>query len=436
MSIAPIDSQMKGVLWSQTSKEPDVQNTTSPISAEYDLAVVGGGFCGLSIALHASLQGLSVILIEAGKIGNGASGRNGGFAVPQFPGAMLPSDVEKLLGSKKANRLCEIVGGGPAFMFDQINTYGIQCDPEQNGWVQPAHSNRTLSRVRTVFQEWKALGADVQWLDSDQIKATLGASGYLGGWLAHEGGAVNPYALCQGLARVAVKNGAHIIQNAPVTEIKSNGSIKNVRIADFDIRARKVAITTNGYTSSLYPGLKKSVIPVRLFHTFTKPLTAEQQRSVLPSRVCCTDLRKSGGVARYDAAGRLISAGAVFSIGDAKTNAEKHVKKRIRLIFPQLVNPEIEYYWEGYCAYSKTHLPSVQILDQDVYAILGFSTRGVSLAQNLGKEFASYLAENITLDDVPVQVGGLDEIPLQGTLSTLGGYAFPALKAMDWLRLS
>jgi len=436
MSAVPIDPQMENVVWSQTSKEQEVNCTATPTSSEYDLIVVGGGFCGLSIALHAALDGMSVLLTEAGKIGNGASGRNGGFVVPQFPGAMTPSAVEKILGPKKTECLCELVGKGPAFVFELIEKYGIQCDAEQNGWVQPAHSTKALGKTRKVFNEWAARGMDVQWLDKDKMKEMLGAPNYLGGWLAPTGGTVNPYALCLGLARTLISKGVHVLEYSKVSEIRTEDSGNIVKADGQEFKAKKVVITTNAYTNGIYPGLEKTIIPVRLFHAVTKPLSVEMQKTVLPSRVCFTDLRKSGGVARYDHEGRLFSAGAVFAIGNARKNAISHSKKRINLLFPEIKDPEIEYYWEGYCALSQSHLPSVHVLKKNVYAVLGFSTRGVSLSQNLGREFARYLSGNISIDDIPVQVGELEEIPFQGIQQYLGGYAFPVFKTIDALKLS
>ena len=413
-----------------------MQASDVSLASDYDLAVVGGGFCGLSIALHAAQQGMSVVLLEAGKIGNGASGRNGGFAVPHFPGTIRPSQVQQLLGRRKADRLCEIVSGGPSFVFDQIRQYQIRCDAEVNGWMQPAHSQKALKRVRAVFEDWKALGVDVRWLDQGEIGEGLGAAGYLGGWLSPTGGTVNPLALCHGLARAALGHGAHIVEDSRVVDIERDGRAIVVRTAAGDLMARKVAIATNGYTDALFPGLQQSVVPVRLFHTFTKPLSESQQSSILPSRMCFTDVRKSGGFCRYDPNGRILSGGAVFAVGDKRANGVRHAQKRLRLFFPQLGEPEIEYYWEGYCAVTPTWLPSILTLDRDIYAILGFSTRGVSLAQNLGREFAYFLGEKRSMEDLPVHVGPAESIPWQAAKSVLGGYAPPVFNAMDRLGLT
>lgn len=433
MQTAPIDASLSGVLWAETSKEPAVARTRPAVASQYDVAVVGGGFCGLSIALHAALQGLSVILFEAGSIGNGASGRNGGFVVPHFPGTLRPSEVRELLGRRRADRLCALVSGGPSFVFDQIRQFQIACDAEQKGWVQPAHSKKSLPKVRAVFEEWKALGAEVEWLDRGDVGAALGTSGHHGGWVSPSGGTVNPFALCQGLARVAINHGAHILQDARVTEIRRLDGVASLRCADMDVKARKVVIATNGYTDALHPGLQRSVIPLRLFHTFTKPLTEDQQAAVLPTRLCFTDVRKSGGFCRYDSKGRILSGGAVFAIGDKKANGIRHSRERLGMFFPQAADLEFEYYWEGYCAVTPTYLPSVQVLDTDIYAVLGFSTRGVSLAQILGREFAGFLGETLSPDDLPLHVGPVAPIPWQPAKAEMAKFAFPAFKVADRL---
>lgn len=430
------DSTMAGVLWADTVKEAPVRAQPPEAGAEYDLAVVGGGFCGLSVALHAAKSGLSVGLYEAGVIGNGASGRNGGFVVPHFPGGVTLREVAGLIGEKKAQRLCALVADGPQFVFDQVRQYQIECDDEQNGWVQPAHSEKSLRRVRAVYEDWQAFGADVEWLDTEQVSAQLGSPGFLGGWKNGAGGTLNPFALCRGLARAAVNHGASIHEHTPIDRITRDGDRVSVRFGESTSTARKVLIATNGHTGSVWDGLQRSVIPIRLFHVFTKPLAPDQQEKVLPGRLCFTDLHKSGGFCRYDPAGRILSGGAVFALGDPRQAGIRHAKQRLGLFFPHLPEPEIEYYWEGYCALTPPYLPALQIVDKNVYAIIGFSTRGVSLAQNIGRVAANFLAEELALDDFPLPVTELERIPWQGLKAFLGGYAIPYFKAVDRWGLS
>ena len=159
------DPAADGVSWAQTSKEEAVSTIPPVDGAQYDVAVVGGGFCGLAAALQTARAGMSVALFEAGVVGAGASGRTGGLVVPHFPGGISLSSVRDLLGARKGDALGELVAQGPSRVFDMVREYQIQCDAEQKGWVQPAHSSKSLPKVRKVYDDWKGFGADVEWLD-------------------------------------------------------------------------------------------------------------------------------------------------------------------------------------------------------------------------------------------------------------------------------
>ena len=430
-----IDPSLANVHWAATSKEPTFTGTNATPLLEYDLAVVGGGFCGLSIALHAAREGLSVVLLEAGSVGCGASGRNGGYAVPHFPSSVTTEDLYEVLGKDRAERLAALVAGGPTFVFDLIKELDIHCDPEQVGWIQPAHSEKSLAKVDRAFQSWRSRGINVEWLDADEVSRRTGAVGYIGGWFGKTGGLVNPYALVQGLARTATQFGAHIFENATVVGIDSSGAAKVVKTDRAEFTARKVVFATNAHTPHLYPGLDRSVIPVRLYHCITRPLTPEELRVTLPARTPFTDLRKSGGFARLTADNRLLPGGAVFVAGD-QNYGYRHAKHRIAELFPHLRDIQIDQYWEGYCALTEASIPAIQELETNVYSVIGFSTRGVALAQTLGREMALLMAEKKTEAEMPVRVGPVQKIFLQPVKQFLGGYTFPVYKARDRLGLT
>lgn len=438
-AIDRIEPNLTGVIWTKTSKETPVSYPPLANDEDVDLVVVGAGFAGLSVALHAARAGLSVALLEAGTVGNGASGRNGGYAVPHFPGALLPSQVEARLGKRKGQALVALVGQGPDLMFEQIRQYQIRCDPEQNGWAQPGHSEKSLAKCRAVYEEWKALGAPVEWLDRDAVGALLGAAGYLGGWRRASGGTVNPYALCIGLARAATAEGAVIHERSPVERVYREQGRSVAVSGRHVVRGRKLIVTTNGYTDALTPGLDRSGISVRLFHCATPPLPADLQQQVAPSRICFTDLRKSGGFNRYDVDGRIISGGAVFTMGGPQSYGLTHARRRMHELFPQLKGrvDTFDTYWEGYCSITDSYLPNLQVLDEDTYSLLGFSTRGVALTQNIGRITGEFLAEKRSLDDVPLEVvSGVRSISMHGFKTLVGRNMFPVYKAMDRLGLT
>ncbi len=426
---------MKGVYWTGNSKEAPYDGRPVKQDGVYDLIVVGGGYCGLSIALNAAQLGLSVALLEAGIIGCGASGRNGGIVVPSLPGAKTTDDLLPFIGSSRADKLAQLVADGPATLFRLIDEHQILCDLDKTGWLQPAHSEQALLKAKRAFEFWRGRGAPVKWLGAGDIREKTGAPGYLGGWYSPNGGVINAYALAQGMARAAADAGAAIFQHEEVLSVARSEGAKVVKTARAAFKAKKVVFATNGHTPNVYAGLTQSVIPVRLFQCITRPLTEHERTQILPSRIPFTDLRKSGGFARLDAEHRLFSGGAVFTASN-QSYGVRHSALRVSQLFPQLGPVEFEHYWEGYCALTDAGIPAIQTLEEDVYSVVGFSTRGIALANTLGREFAQLLAEVKSESDMPVRVGSIQKIFMQPIKTFLGGYAFPVYKARDRLKMS
>ncbi|MAZ83707.1 MAG: hypothetical protein CME90_08865 [Hoeflea sp.] len=436
---SPIDTTLQGVVWKKTLGEEVLDHPHLRGEEVADLVVVGAGFCGLNIALHAAKAGLNVILLEAGRVGGGASGRNGGYNVPHFPGALAPSAVEKILGPKKGRALAELVVNGADAVFRQIDEYGISCSAEQKGWVQPAHSDASLQKVRKVHDEWKAFGAKVDWMSAADVADVLDASGYIGGWTNPTGGTVNPYSLCLGLARVCTSLGVRIFENSPVDGVIEDGDGTVVSAGKGRVRAPMAIFATNAYTGDFLPAVQRSVVPVYLYHVATKPLHGEAARTILPGRQCFTDLRKSGGFGRLDSDGRLISGGAVFAFGNKEAYGRRHALNRMKLLFPQLAKSglELDDYWEGYCAVTDTFLPHVLRLGSNVFSVGGFSTRGVNLAQVLGRVVGEFAAGKIGLEDIPVDL--LDErrdVAYWPIKARAARYIFPIYQIRDRLGLT
>ncbi len=434
---APLDPSLRGVIWAETCKEDRVGHPSLQHDCEVDLTVIGAGFCGLSTALGAAGEGLSVAVLEAGRVGNGASGRNGGFVVPQFPGTVTPSDAQAWLGVRKGRALAHLVSDGPSLVAARIRAHSIACDAECHGWLQPAHSRASLRRVRAVYEQWRALGYDVEWLDGEAVAALTGASGYLGGWRRANGMSVNPYALCLGLARAAQAAGARIFEGTRATRISPGGERVVVDAGAARVSTRKVVVATNGYTADLLPGLARSAVPVQLFHTATEPLPESLRKSILPTRSCFTDTRRSGGFARYDCDGRLLSGGLVTEWGRRREAGEAHARRRMAELFPQLGPVDVRSWWTGYCAVTENFLPRLQVLAPRVFAIGGYSTRGVALSQNLGALLGEFCAERLGLDELPIAVTeGAHRMPLQRLKALAARYVFPCYRALDRLGLS
>lgn len=434
------DLSLDGVHWVPRSREAHVETPrVGTARDEYDLAVIGGGYTGLSVAFNAARHGLSVLVLEAGSIGCGASGRNGGFVVPHFAGPLSVDDVGAFVGAARKQRFADVVAEGPGYVFDLIRRYQIDCDAEQNGWVQPAHSHAALEKVRRVYEAWRAHGHDVEWLDGEGVRERTGSPSYLGGWYGASGGTVNPYALTLGLARVARSHGVDIREHAPLIAVRDDGPAKVLETPDAQVRARQLVIATNGYTPAV-PGLaaqpRRSVIPIRMFFFFTRPLTGDELAVTLPHRIPLTDIRKSGGFVRLDSENRVIAGGLVFGHGDNRGYGRRHASLRLGQIFPHLRGISFDSYWEGNCALANESIPEIQRLEDNVYSLMGYMTRGVAMSQTLGRDLGEFLAGMKDEAELPLPVTPPRPIPLQPLKALAARYAFPVFKAQDALGLS
>ncbi|NKM66170.1 FAD-dependent oxidoreductase [Rhizobium leguminosarum bv. viciae] len=440
MAVAhPLDTPMPTVIWSKTVLEPVMHFAKLEEDETADVAVVGAGFCGLNAAIHAARHGASVVLVDARTVGSGASGRNGGNSIPHFPGTMTPSNVASILGKKRARLLSELVVAGSDLVFRQATEFQIECSPMQNGWMQPAHSSRSLLNVRRAFEEWKAFGAPVQWHSAADTHDLLGAAGYVGGWSNPTGGSLNPYGLALGLARVGKKAGVRIFENTAVQKIEGTATSPVLVCGDLRISARIILVTTGGYTDGAFEEVQRSAIPVHLYQVATTPLRKELRASILKTQMCFSDCRKSGGFGRLDSDGRLITGGAVFALGNSRRYGENHSRARLKLVYPQLSEQDIalETYWEGFCAISKSKLPILLRLGANVFSLGGFSTRGLNLTQNLGRLLGEFAAGKAALDDLPVEVvEGRRDIAFWLLKSRAARYAFPLFQAQDRFGLS
>ncbi|MBJ3774709.1 NAD(P)/FAD-dependent oxidoreductase [Acuticoccus mangrovi] len=432
------DKALAGVHWAAQSREPHVPRPTLDDDLDVDIAVVGGGFSGLSIARAAAATGARVAVFEAGRIGNGASGRNAGFAVPHFAGAIRVSDVVRWLGKKKGEALATLVTEGPSRVMETVRRYQIACDAEQNGWIQPAHSNDSLAKIRAAYEDWRAFGAPVDWLDGEGIRAAIGSTTYVGGWQRANGATVNPTALVRGIARAAANEGVLLFEESPASHVaQEEGGRPILTVNGHRVRARRLALATNGYTEPLVGKEARALVPIQLFHTMTEPLSEEMRGWLLPGRACFTDIRKSGGFGRYDRDGRLLSGGLVFAPSATRRTGERHAYRRMRDIFPNIGHPPLVAYWTGWCAATDNHIPRIQRLGPNIFSLAGYATRGVCLSQMTGAALGAVMGEGAALDDLPLEVHeGPAVIPWHRLKAAGAQLIFPWLSAMDRMGFS
>ena len=398
-------------LWAQISKEPVRARPALTGEHHADVAIIGGGYTGLSTALSLAEAGLRTIVIEANAIGSAASGRNNGLVIPHHSKGS-PTEIRSALGPVHGPRYNDLVRDAARDAFTLIRERQIRCDAVDRGWIQPAHSPEALARVRTVFEQWRAEGAAVEWLDPDAVGERVG-SRYLGGWQASNGGHVNPFALAQGLARAAEAAGARIVEGSRVTTLRRDERIWRLGTADGSVEAEQVFLATNALTDKIWPGLAQTLIPVQIYQAATAPVPDDLRRRILAANPAVSDTRRDLRAFHYDADGRIVTGGTLMTWrGRPRLRAEAAVRRMLAQAFPLLgPEPVIEHYWEGVFAAVPDRLPRLMRLAPGLTFGGVYSGRGVAASLSLGRRIGAWLAERSTDDAMPLPVTDLRRVP-------------------------
>ena len=417
-------SDPRSALWSSTTAPPP---DTPPLTGDRraDAVVIGGGFTGLSAALHLAEAGVDTVLLEAEAPGFGASGRNNGQVVPGFS-RHSPDEVVTEFGSKRGEALNAWVQGAAALVFDLIERHEIDCDASQNGWLMPAHTESRLAIARAKHDQWAARGASVALLDRAETAALTGSDFYVGAWLHRGGGNINPLAYTRGLARAALNAGAAIHAASPATAIERAAGTWRVTTPKGTVEADSVILATNAYSGDLWPRLARSIVPLRLLQGATKPLSDNVARTILPERQGISDARRVLWAFRKDGQGRLVT-GAAPLVPGFRGPLRDLCTAQLKTVFPQVGDIEFEHLWDGKVAVTLDRLPRFHELAEGVYAGLGYSGRGIAMATAMGKLLAERV-QGSPASDLPVPVSPLKPVPMRSLLIPL------ARVRMNWWR--
>lgn len=374
-------------LWTHTA-EPSPETPPLIGNATADVAVIGGGFTGLSTALHVAEAGGSAIVLEAEGPGFGASGRNNGQVIPAYV-RHNPDDLVALFGEERGERMNTWVAGSASLVFELIRKHNIECEAAQNGWLQPAHRASRMAGVRNKQGQWAARGHPARLLSGEDTERLTGSPYYRhGGWIHETGGHIQPLGYARGLARAALAAGAVIHGSTPATSINRAEGKWRVGAARGAVTADAVVIATNGYTETLWPRLRQSIVPFRTFHAATAPMSDNVAKSVLPENHGISDTRQALWAFRKDNGGRLITTAAPVNPMDAPRKIKKTTEARLAEAFPQIGPIEIAHIWEGFIAMTPERLPRLHELAGGVFAGMGYSGRGIALATAMGAALA------------------------------------------------
>ncbi|MER8578773.1 FAD-binding oxidoreductase [Mesorhizobium sp. M1423] len=381
---------------------------------DVDLAIVGGGFSGLSTALHTAERGISVAVLEAEIIAWGATGRNAGFVVPNFA-KRDPDDIIAQLGPERGERLVDFAAGSADLVFALIKRHGVECDAVQSGWIQPAHSPAALQKTRSRAEQRAQRGRQTVALDRQAVEELTGVRGYLGGWMDRSGGVLNPVEYARGLADAAEKAGARIFEHTRVKSIERTGGGWTLKTAAGSVRAEKVLVATNAYGGALDRALQRTYFPLKIFQIATAPLPREYRTRLLPGGQGVGDTRRNLFTFRFDGENRLITGGMhVLSLG-ADTRVPQAIWRRLakQLDLPEI--PPLEYSWSGMAAVEPDFLPHLVDLGPGLVAGFACNGRGIAMTTAMGKVLADW-ADGTKPQDLPLPFGPSSPIPFHSLM--------------------
>jgi glycine/D-amino acid oxidase-like deaminating enzyme len=395
--VRPFDTS-DGPQRDQTALSPTYQADTPALhcpalegTQSVDVAIVGGGFTGLSSALHLAQQGVSVGVLEAREIGWGGSGRAFGQVVPYAKHG--DAHVFASFGAEWGERVAAGLADGPELVFRLINEHGMVCEQRRAGLIFAAHTAKAQAGLEQRAAFWQARGADVVMLHDDALAAETGTSFYRAGLLDRRGGTLNPLAYARGLARVVLKAGGAIWEGSRATSMQANAGGWHVRTAEGALQARHVVLATDAYTDDLWPGLRRSIVPLRAYQLVSRPLSENLRGTVLPGGQSLTDTRRlySGIRLRDDGRLHLSVDGSAFG-NDSAADAGM-ATRRVQALFPDLPAPVWEHAVSGWVGMTVDQYPHLHRLAPGVIAAVGLSGRGIVFGILLGREVSRRIME-------------------------------------------
>ena len=409
-------------LWAATAiAAPDCPPLTEDRRA--DIAVVGGGFAGLSAALHLAERGVDVCLLEAQEPGFGASGRNGGQVIAGIKHEL--DELTRLIGRDAAEKLIAFTDQAADRAFALIERLGIDCDAARGGWVQGAHSDSALDGLKAKAERLSARGADVAFLSAPEMAALTGTDWYRGGYLDRRAGTVQPLSYARGLAHAAIKAGAALHGQSPVAALRETAGGWRVETeSGASVTASKVLLCTNGYSdlTGYLPAIVKSVVPFYSYQIATKPLSDNVLKSLPAHGLGVSETRRILSYYRIDRAGRFVLGARGALNGSLADPAFDLSRERLRQLFPHLTEEPLEYAWNGRVAITPDHLPRFLEAAPGLHAAMGWNGRGVALTGVMGPVLADWLT-GTPAKDLPVPVSAPRPIPFHGAMRPISGLA-------------
>ncbi|UJW80395.1 NAD(P)/FAD-dependent oxidoreductase [Hydrogenophaga sp. SL48] len=361
-------------------------------SVQADVVVVGAGFAGLSAALELSARGLSVVVLEADRIGSGASGRNGGQAIVGYASGQGP--FEQQLGAADAQRAWDMSVEAVELIEQRIAQHGIPCD-WRRGYTYVADSPRKARALREECDHHNARGIASEWAEGADVARFIQSPRYVAAFHETTSGHLHPLKYALGLARAAQATGVRIFEGSPVTTL-TRGSRLVASTPQGQVTARFGVLAGNcmlpEYGPKVAPEIAPRIMPVGTYMIGTAPLDPALCQQLIPNLAAVCDNNFVLDYFRFSADHRMLFGGRVSYTAMTPPNLKSLMAQRMGEVFPALKDVPVEFVWGGFVDISMNRAPDFGRLGDNLYYLQGFSGHGVALTGLAGQLVAETIA--------------------------------------------
>lgn len=350
-----------------------------------DVCILGAGYTGLSAALELAEAGYRVVVLESERIGWGASGRNGGQAIVGY--GCEQDTLEGLVGLADARRLFDFSREGMTLMRERIRRHAIACD-----WRDGHASVPIKPRQERALKRWQAHMAEhydypLEWWDRERLRTQLASDRYLGAIYDPLSGHLHPLEYAFGLARAALAAGVRIFERSRVVRLE-RGAAPVLHTDAGRVRCDFAVLAGNAWLRGIAPELESRIMPVGTYIGATTPLGEERARALIRNDMAVADVNWALDYFRLSRDHRLLFGGRASYSTLPPPNLRGTMARRMRRVFPQLADVDIEYVWGGYVDISLNRAPHWGRLTPNVYFAQGFSGHGVAATGLAGRVIA------------------------------------------------
>jgi len=359
-------------------------------SVEAETVVVGGGLAGLSTAMALAERSRSVVLLEAQRVGFGASGRNGGFLSPSYP--LDLDEIAKHLGHDGALALHRQAREAVAWVRGLIAEHAIDCGPHPEGFLRIAWHDRPGAMQRAVDEANRKYGKELVYLTRDELAAMVTSPHAFDGALETQGTQIQPLDYCRGLARAAAGRGARLFEESPAQQLLQEKGGWAVTTPRGRVVAKTLVLAGGGYLGTLHRELAQGTISVATHIAATEPFGPERLARAIRVRHALHDDRRAGAYYRPLADTRLVWGGRLTLPWERGGNTAGSIKRWIEETYPALGPVTMAVGWQGYMSFGRSRMVQLGRLSDGAWFANGFGGSGLGSTAVAGRLLAQGIA--------------------------------------------